>query len=106
MLNILKIVLVKKIFDLENFNKSLVFIRPYLVVVFLTVLSSVLFSLFSTARPILIQLAVDKYISPNSNSIDSLTSFLINNLNFSFSLFMLMIFIFLILNQFFNFLYI
>ncbi len=106
MLNILKIVLVKKIFDLENFNKSLVFIRPYLVVVFLTVLSSVLFSLFSTARPILIQLAVDKYISPNSNSVDSLTSFLINNLNFSFSLFMLMIFIFLIIESIFQFFFI
>ena len=106
MLNILKIVLVKKIFDLENFNKSLVFIRPYLVVVFLTVLSSVLFSLFSTARPILIQLAVDKYISPNSNSVDSLTSFLINNLNFSFSLFMLMIFIFLIFESIFQFFFI
>ena len=106
MLNILKIVLVKKIFDLENFNKSLVFIRPYLAVVLLTVLSSVLFSLFSTARPILIQLAVDKYISPNSNSVDSLTSFLINNLNFSFSLFMLMIFIFLIIESIFQFFFI
>ncbi|MBH75828.1 MAG: antibiotic ABC transporter ATP-binding protein [Flavobacteriales bacterium] len=106
MLNILKIVLVKKIFDLENFNKSLVFIRPYLVVVLLTVLSSVLFSLFSAARPILIQLAVDKYISPNSNSVDSLTGLLINNLNFSFSLFMLMIFIFLIIESVFQFFFI
>ena len=103
MLNILKIVLVKKIFDLENFNKSLVFVRPYLVVVLLTVFSSVLFSLFSTARPILIQLAVDKYISPNSNSVDSLTSFFIDNLNFSFSLFMLIIFIFLLIESVFQF---
>jgi len=106
MLNIQKIVLVKKIFDLENFNKSLVFIRPYLAVVLLTVLSSVLFSLFSAARPILIQLAVDKYISPSSNSVDSLTTFFINNLNFSFSLFMLMIFIFLIIESVFQFFFI
>ena len=62
--------------------------------------------MFSTARPILIQLAVDKYISPNSNSVDSLTSFLINNLNFSFSLFMLMIFIFLIIESIFQFFFI
>ena len=65
-----------------------------------------MFSLFSAARPILIQLAVDKYISPNSNSVDSLTSFLINNLNFSFSLFMLMIFIFLIFESIFQFFFI
>ncbi len=96
----------KKIFDLENFNKSLVFIRPYIFIVLLTVLSSVLFSLFSAARPILIQLAVDKYISPTSDSVDSLTSFLINNFNFSFSLFMLMIFIFLIIESIFQFLFI
>ena len=65
-----------------------------------------MFSLFSTARPILIQLAVDKYISPIPNSVDSLTSFLINNLNFSFSLFMLMIFIFLIIESIFQFFFI
>ena len=106
MLNIQKIVLMKKIFDLENFIKSLKFINPYLWSVYFTIFSSIVFSIFSTARPVLIQLAFDTYISPSSNNQNSVTSFFVDNFSISFPSFMLIIFLFLFLEAFIQFFFI
>jgi len=106
MWNTLKIVLVKKIFDFGNFYKALVFIKPYRLSVFFTIISSVLFSIFSAAKPVLIQLAFDKYIAPPSSEFDTFTKFFIENISFSFSIFMLIIFIILLLESVVQFLFI
>ena len=96
----------KKIFDLENFIKSLKFINPYLWSVYFTIFSSILFSIFSAARPVLIQLAFDIYISPPLNNQNAVTSFFVDNFSISFSLFMLVIFLFLFLEAFIQFFFI
>ena len=97
MWNTLKIVLVKKIFDFENFYKALSFIKPYSLSVSFTIIASILFSIFSAGKPVLIQLAFDKYIAPPSSELDSFTKFFIENISFSFSIFMLIIFLVLLL---------
>ena len=96
----------KKIFDLENFIKSLKFINPYLWSVYFTIFSSILFSIFSAARPVLIQLAFDIYISPSSNNHNAVTSFFVDNFSISFFSFMLIIFLFLFLEAFIQFFFI
>ena len=106
MLNILKIVFLKKIFDFNNFYKALNFIKPYRYTVFLTVFASILFSIFSAGKPILIQLAFDKYIAPPSSELDNFTKFFIDSFSFSFSFFMLIIFVFLLLESVIQFLFI
>ena len=99
MWNTLKTVLVKKIFDFENFYKALSFIKPYRLSVFFTIIASVLFSIFSATKPILIQLAFDKYIAPPSSELDSFTKFFVENISISFSIFMLIIFSILLLES-------
>ncbi|MEC8537694.1 MAG: ABC transporter ATP-binding protein [Bacteroidota bacterium] len=96
----------KKIFDLENFIKSLKFVNPYLWSVYFTIFSSILFSIFSAARPVLIQLAFDIYIAPPSNNHNAVTSFFVDNFSISFSSFMLIIFLFLFLEAFIQFFFI
>ena len=90
----------KKIFDLENFIKSLKFVNPYLWSVYFTIFSSILFSIFSASGQFLIQLAFDIYISPPLNNQNAVTSFFVDNFSISFSLFMLVIFLFLFLEAF------
>ena len=89
----------KKIFDFKNFYKALSFIKPYNLSVFFTIISSILFAIFSAGKPVLIQLAFDKYIAPPSSELDSITKFFIENFSFSFSIFMLIIFGFLLLES-------
>ena len=96
----------KKIFDLKNFIRSLKFINPYLWSVYFTIFSSILFSIFSAARPVLIQLAFDIYISPSSNNHNAVTSFFVDNFSISFFSFMLIIFLFLFLEAFIQFFFI
>ena len=89
----------KKVFDFKNFYKALSFIKPYNLSVFFTIISSILFAIFSAGKPVLIQLAFDKYIAPPSSELDSITKFFIENFSFSFSIFMLIIFGFLLLES-------
>ena len=89
----------KNIFDFDNFNKALRFIKPYIWAVFFTISASILFSIFSAGRPVLIQLAFDKYIAPPSSEIHGLTKFFIENITFSFSYFMLIVLAFLLLES-------
>ncbi len=67
--------------------------------VFFTISASILFSIFSAGRPVLIQLAFDKYIAPPSSEIHGLTKFFIENITFSFSYFMLIVLAFLLLES-------
>jgi len=90
---------VKKVFDVNNFNKALSFIKPYKWSVFTTIFASILFAIFSAGRPVLIQLVFDKYISAPSHELDGLAKFFIENISLAFSSFMLIIFGFLVLES-------
>jgi len=97
---------VSKIFDYQNFQKALRFIYPYYWGVIFAIVSSIFLSLFSAGRPILIQLAFDKYISPPLSETDSFTKFFIDHLSISFSFFMFFIVLCLLLESLLQFVFI
>ncbi len=95
-----------KIFDYQNFQRALRFIYPYYWGVIFAIVSSIFLSVFSAGRPILIQLAFDKYISPPLSEIDSFTKFFIDHLSISFSFFMFFIVLCLLLESLLQFVFI
>ncbi len=53
-----------KIFDLELFEKLLIYIRPFKMTYYFVMISAILLSAFSTLTPYLLKITVDEYIRP------------------------------------------
>ena len=55
-----------KIFDINLFNKLLIFVKPYNISFYGVLLSAIIISLLSTLTPYLLKIVVDDYILPKN----------------------------------------
>ena len=55
-----------KIFDINLFNKLLVFVKPYNLSYYGVLLSAIIISILSTLTPYLLKIVVDDYILPKN----------------------------------------
>jgi len=51
-----------KIFDINLFNKLLIFVKPYKISYYGVLLSAIIISILSTLTPYLLKIVVDDYI--------------------------------------------